>query len=117
MTFKNGVATRALVKTGYAGTLSTQVTSGLTAGQQVVLADLSTPRPTDTTNSRRLGVGAEAAGGLGGAGMGGAGREAAGLGGAQCQAAPDSAPAGRIWHRRASSVRVRSAENQPSARR
>lgn len=42
-TFKGGVATRALVKTGYAGTFTTQITSGLTAGQQVVLADLSTP--------------------------------------------------------------------------
>ena len=43
MTFKDGVATRAMVKTGYAGTLITQVTSGLKAGQQVVLADPSTP--------------------------------------------------------------------------
>jgi hypothetical protein len=43
MTFKDGVATRAMVKTGYAGALITQVTSGLKAGQQVVLADLSTP--------------------------------------------------------------------------
>ena len=73
MTFKDGVATRALVKTGYAGTLTTQVTSGLTAGQQVVLADLSTALPTNTTNARRFGVGGGAAGGLGGAGLGGAG--------------------------------------------
>jgi len=71
MTFKNGVATRAVVKTGYAGTLATQVASGLTAGQQVVLADLSTALPTNTTNARRFGVGG-AAGGLGGAGFGGA---------------------------------------------
>jgi len=71
MTFKNGVATRALVKTGYAGTLATQVTSGLTVGQQVVLADLSTALPTNTTNARRFGVGGGAAGGLGGAGLGG----------------------------------------------
>ena len=71
MTFKNGVATRAVVKTGYAGTLTTQVASGLTAGQQVVLADLSTALPTNTTNARRLGVGG-AAGGLGGTGFGGA---------------------------------------------
>jgi multidrug resistance efflux pump len=73
LTFTNGVATRALVKTGYAGTLTTQVTSGLTAGQQVVLADLSTALPTNTTNSRRFGVGGGAAGGFGGAGLGGAG--------------------------------------------
>jgi hypothetical protein len=81
LTFTNGVATRALVKTGYAGTLTTQVTSGLTAGQQVVLADLSTALPTNTTNSRRFGVGGGAAGGFGGAGLGGAGLGGAGLGG------------------------------------
>jgi multidrug resistance efflux pump len=71
LTLKDGVATRALVKTGYAGTLTTQVTSGLTAGQQVVLADLSTALPTNTTNSRRFGIGGGATGGLGGAGLGG----------------------------------------------
>jgi trimeric autotransporter adhesin len=86
LTFKNGVATRALVKTGYAGLLTTQVTSGLTAGQQVVLADLSTALPTNTTSSRRFGVGGAsgsglAGGGLGGAGLGGGGTGGAGLGG------------------------------------
>jgi hypothetical protein len=65
VTLKNGVTTRALVKTGYTGTLTTQITSGLTAGQQVVLADLSTALPTNTTGSRRFGVGGSA--GLGGA--------------------------------------------------
>ena len=49
------------------------MTSGLTAGQQVVLADLSTALPTNTTNARRFGVGAGAASGLGGSGLGGAG--------------------------------------------
>lgn len=78
LTIKNGVATRALVKTGYVGMLSTQITSGLTSGQQVVLADLSTALPTNTTSSRGFGVGAGSAGGLGGARLGGAG---AGLGG------------------------------------
>jgi hypothetical protein len=73
VTLKKGVATRALVKTGYAGTLTTQVTSGLAAGQQVVLADLSTALPTNTTSSRRFGAGAGGAGGLGGAGLTGAG--------------------------------------------
>ena len=72
VTLKKGVATRALVKTGYAGTLTTQVTSGLAAGQQVVLADLSTALPTNTTSSRRFGVGA-GAGGLGAGGLAGAG--------------------------------------------
>jgi multidrug efflux pump subunit AcrA (membrane-fusion protein) len=73
LTFRNGVATRALVKTGYAGMLTTQVTSGLRAGQQVVLADLSTALPTNTTSSRRFGVGGGAGGGLAGGGLGGAG--------------------------------------------
>jgi len=77
---KNSVATGALVKTGYAGTLTTQVTSGLTAGQQVVLADLSTALPTNTTNGRRFGVGG-VPGGLGGAGIGGAGIGGGGFGG------------------------------------
>jgi multidrug resistance efflux pump len=82
LTFKDGVATRALVKTGLSGALTSQVISGLTVGQQVVLADLSTPLPTNTTNARRFGVGG-AAGGLGGAGLGGAGLGGAGLGGAR----------------------------------
>jgi hypothetical protein len=70
-TLKNGVVTPALVKTGYAGTLTTQITSGLSAGQQVVLADLNTALPTNTTSSRRLGVAGGPAGGLGSAGLGG----------------------------------------------
>ena len=48
----------------------------------MVLADLSTALPTNTTNSRRFGVGGGAASGLGGAGLGGAGLGGAGLGGA-----------------------------------
>jgi multidrug efflux pump subunit AcrA (membrane-fusion protein) len=79
--FNGGVATRALVKTGYAGTLTTQITSGLSAGQQVVLADMSTALPTNTTNARRFGVGAGAGGGFGGTGLGGAGFGGAGSGG------------------------------------
>ena len=80
MTFKNGVAKRTLVKTGYAGTLITKVKSGLTAGQQVILADLNTALPTNSTSStRRLGVGGGTSRGLGGAGPGGG--EAAGGGG------------------------------------
>jgi len=71
VTLKNGVATPALVKTGYAGTLTTQITSGLSAGQQVVLADLNTALPTNTTSSRRFGIAGGSAGGLGGAGFGG----------------------------------------------
>jgi len=71
VTLKNGVPARALVKTGYAGTLTTQITSGLSAGQHVVLADLNTALPTNTTSSRRFGVAGGSAGGLGGAGFGG----------------------------------------------
>jgi len=82
LTFKGGIATRALVKTGYAGALTTQISSGLSVGQQVVLADMSTALPTNTTNARRFGVGAGAAGGIGGAGLGGAGLGGAGLGAA-----------------------------------
>jgi multidrug efflux pump subunit AcrA (membrane-fusion protein) len=95
MTFKAGIATRAVVKTGYAGTLTTQVTSGLTAGQQVVLADLSTPLPTNTTNGRRFGVGG-AAGGLGGAGLGGAGfgGTPGGFGGGTITGRPGFTPGG-----------------------
>jgi HlyD family secretion protein len=81
LTYKAGVTTRALVKTGYTGTLITQVTSGLTAGQQVVLADLSTALPTNTTSSRRFGVGGASGGGLGGGGLGGGGLGGAGMGG------------------------------------
>jgi len=71
VTLKNGVSARAVVKTGYAGTLTTQITSGLSAGQHVVLADLNTALPTNTTNSRRFGVAGGSAGGLGGSGLGG----------------------------------------------
>jgi hypothetical protein len=80
VTLKNDVATRALVKTGYVGTLTTQVRSGLTAGQQVVLADLRTALPTNTTNSRRFGV-SQTPGGVGRAGLSGAGLSGPGLGG------------------------------------
>jgi multidrug efflux pump subunit AcrA (membrane-fusion protein) len=81
LTLNRGVATRSLVRTGYAGMLTTQITSGLTKGQQVVIADLSTALPANTTNLRRFGVGGAAAGGLGGAGLGGAGLGGGGLGG------------------------------------
>jgi len=97
MTFKNGVASRALVKTGYAGTLITQVMSGLSAGQQVVLADLSTALPTNTTSSRRLGVGSGTTGGLGGGttgGLGGAGLGGAGLRGGAAAGGGGSASRG-----------------------
>ena len=51
-TVKNGKVTRTLVRTGAVGATTTQVLSGLTAGQQVVIADLSEPLPTTTTTNR-----------------------------------------------------------------
>lgn len=56
-TLKNGTPTRIAVKVGAVGQLATQVISGLTLGQQVVLADLSQPLPTGSTNLGRLGGG------------------------------------------------------------
>jgi multidrug efflux pump subunit AcrA (membrane-fusion protein) len=65
------------VTVGVAGSLLTQITSGLTVGEQVVLADMSTPLPTNTSNVRGLTTGG---GGFGGgrAGGGAAGGGAAG---------------------------------------
>ena len=57
------------VQTGAVGALTTEVTSGVSPGQQVVLADLSQPLPaSSTTITRRLtgGGGGGGAGGLGG---------------------------------------------------
>jgi multidrug efflux pump subunit AcrA (membrane-fusion protein) len=73
-TVKNGKVTQTIVRTGAVGATSTQVTSGLTAGQQVVIANLSEALPTTTTTNRfatRTGTGGltsslSGAGGLGG---------------------------------------------------
>jgi HlyD family secretion protein len=63
------------VQTGAVGALVTQVTSGLTAGQSVVLADLSVPLPTSstttTTNRGGFGPGGFPGGAGGGGGFGG----------------------------------------------
>jgi hypothetical protein len=67
------------VQTGAVGALVTQVTSGLTAGQSVVLADLSVALPTSSTTSTTRGTGfgpggfTGAPGGAGGFGGGGGG--------------------------------------------
>jgi hypothetical protein len=64
------------VQLGAVASDRTQIRSGLTAGQQVVLATLGTPLPTATSNAgitRRLGVtsgGGALTGGLGGTGPG-----------------------------------------------
>jgi trimeric autotransporter adhesin len=77
-----GKPERVRVVVGAAGPVLTQVTSGLTVGEQVVLADLSTPLPTNTNPfaARSLTTGG-GGGGFGGArttGGGAAGRSAAG---------------------------------------
>ena len=72
-----GKPERVRVTVGATGPVLTQVTSGLTVGEQVVLADLSTPLPTNTNPfaSRSLTAGG---GGFGGARTGGGARTASG---------------------------------------
>ena len=81
-TVKAGQSTRTLVRTGAVGSTRTQVLSGLTLGQRVVIADLSEALPTNSTTGRfgnRSGSGLTTSlggtGGFGGAGggFGGAG--------------------------------------------
>jgi hypothetical protein len=80
----NGVPTTTAVTLGAIGNDLTQIVSGITAGQQVVIADLSAALPTATTTAA---AGAGVVAGLGGAGAGGAGvggggaRGGAGVGG------------------------------------
>jgi multidrug efflux pump subunit AcrA (membrane-fusion protein) len=78
----NGVATRRSIKTGAVGQFSTQVTSGLSAGDQIVLADRTQSLPTNsaTTTTGRFAGGTGFGGGTGGAGFGG-GTGGAGFGG------------------------------------
>jgi multidrug efflux pump subunit AcrA (membrane-fusion protein) len=47
----NGTATTSRVQVGAVGTVRTEIRSGLKAGQQVVLADLSQPLPTNDSGS------------------------------------------------------------------
>ncbi|HWE89776.1 MAG TPA: HlyD family efflux transporter periplasmic adaptor subunit [Pseudonocardiaceae bacterium] len=71
---RSGKPTLVPVTLGVTGSTVTQVTSGLIAGEQVVLADISTPLPTSgSTNTRAItggGAGRGAGGGAGGAGGG-----------------------------------------------
>jgi HlyD family secretion protein len=70
MVLENGKATRTRVTTGAVGTLATQVVSGLTVGQTIVLADRSASLPANSSTSTRVfGTG----GGGGFVGFGGAG--------------------------------------------
>ena len=63
-----GTVTTSRVAVGAVGAERVQITSGLTPGQRVVLADLSEPLPTSDTGTGRFG-----GGGFGGSGFGGGG--------------------------------------------
>jgi multidrug efflux pump subunit AcrA (membrane-fusion protein) len=65
-----GQVTSTRVVVGAVGPELTQVSSGLKTGQRVVLADLSAPLPSSSTNAR---IGGGFGGGLGGGGFGGGG--------------------------------------------
>jgi len=71
-TFDGTTTSVVRVQVGTVGDTWTQITSGLTGGQRVVLADLTTPLPssaTEATTTNRLGQGAPGAGAFpGGAG-------------------------------------------------
>ncbi len=72
---RDGAAVDVPVEIGAVGTTLTEITSGLQAGDQVVLADLSAAIPTATARAfgARPGGGALGGGGLGGGGLGGGG--------------------------------------------
>ena len=65
----NGTLTRKVIKVGMVGEVYTQVLSGLTPGQSVVLADYAEPVPSSNTDTFGGGLGAfSGGGGFGGAG-------------------------------------------------
>jgi HlyD family secretion protein len=78
-----GKPVRTQVQTGAVGPLATEVTSGLKAGQQVVLADLGAALPANSTTTTRGfgGTGGPAGGFTGGAPGGSQGGAARGGGG------------------------------------
>ncbi len=65
----NGTLTRKVIKVGMVGDTYTQVLSGLTPGQSVVLADYAEPVPSSNTST----LGGFGGGGFGGGGFGGGG--------------------------------------------
>ena len=84
----NGTLTRKLIKVGMVGDIYTQVLSGLTSGQSVVLADYSEAVPSSNTNTLGGLGGFSGGGGFGGGafrqrifGGGGGGLGNASLGG------------------------------------
>ena len=66
---RNGTAQNVTVQVGTVGDLLTQITSGVKAGDTVVLANMSTPLPSSNSTFPRIGGGL--GGGLGGGGLGG----------------------------------------------
>jgi trimeric autotransporter adhesin len=68
-----GVLTRKVVKVGMVGDEYTQVLSGLSPGQSVVLADYAEPVPSSNTATNTFGGGLGGGGGFGGGGFGGGG--------------------------------------------
>jgi len=93
----NGKPTTTRVTLGVVGATVIQITSGLKAGDEVMLANITEPMPTANTNARNFG-GPAAFGGGGGAafaGGGGAGGAAgAGGGGAAAGAGRGAATGG-----------------------
>ena len=69
--------TRKVIKVGMVGDTYTQVLSGLTPGQSVVLADYAEPVPSSNTST----LGGFGGGGFGGGGFGGGGFGGGGFGG------------------------------------
>jgi multidrug efflux pump subunit AcrA (membrane-fusion protein) len=69
---RKGKATVTRVQVGAVGPDLTQITSGLSAGDRVVLANMSTPLPTSTSTRGLTGGGGGGGGFGGGAGVGGA---------------------------------------------
>jgi hypothetical protein len=76
-----GKPERVRVTVGATGPVLTQVTSGLTVGEQVILADLSTPLPTNTNPFAARSLTTGGGGGFGGARTGGAARTVSGAAG------------------------------------
>jgi RND family efflux transporter MFP subunit len=66
---RNGTAQNITVQVGTVGDLLTQITSGVKAGDAVVLANMSTPLPSSNSTFPRIGGGL--GGGLGGGGLSG----------------------------------------------
>ena len=101
-TLSNGTLARKIIKVGMVGDVYTQVLSGLTPGESVVLANYAAPVPSSNTATLG-GFGGLGGGGAGGFGGGGAFRErvlggAGGAGGAAGgfgKSAPGLSPAGR----------------------